>query len=68
MKRDKNSFGLKKQLERLQDFITEAGINVEKRQLYINNPLCDFTRNRKLSFLITVNLIVGLLKKVSTLN
>lgn len=64
MKSDKNNLCLQKQLEELQQFIACAGLKVEKRSLYINQPHRDFTRTRKLNFATTVVLILGLLKKV----
>ena len=64
MKRDQNNLSLKHQVKRLQDYIIEAGINIEKRAVYLIRPHQDFTRQRKLNFGTTVVFILGLLKKV----
>ena len=64
MKSDIKGLSLKKQLEKLKKFIFESGTLLEKREQYIQNPCCDFTRHRKLNFLTTVAFILGLLKKV----
>lgn len=63
MKSDKTNLSLKKQLEALQMFITHAGLDREKRSVYINQPHRYFTRIRKLRFTTTVVLVLGLLKK-----
>ena len=64
MKRDQNNLSLKTQLKRLQNYIIEAGINIEKRATYLVRPHQDFTRHRKLNFETTIVFILGLLKKV----
>ena len=64
MKRDQNNIGLKTQLNGVQSFILEGGINTEKRAQYLKRPNRDFTRQRKLNFETTVTFILGLLKKV----
>lgn len=64
MKSDKKGLSLKKQLEKMNKFIFDASFLTEKREQYIRNPFCDFTRHRKLDFPMTVAFILGLLKKV----
>lgn len=64
MKRDTKRLDLAAQLKMLNNFIVEAGINLQKRTQYICRPGQDFTRHRKLDFPTTVVFILGLLKKV----
>ena len=59
MKRDKKDFTLKVQLEKLNEFIIQAGKNALKRVDYICKPLRDFTRLRKLDFPTTVLFILA---------
>lgn len=63
MKRDTKRLDLTAQLKKLNNFIVEAGINLEKRTQNICLPDRDFTRHRKLDFPTTVVFILGLLKK-----
>jgi len=63
MKSDKKRLSLKMQVEKLNDFIFDAGFSSEKREMYIREPNRDFTRHRKLDFPKTTVFILGLLKK-----
>lgn len=63
MKSDTKGLKLKEQLNRLRNFIVEAGLNLEKRKQYIRSPKHNFTRHRKLDFSTTTVFILGLLKK-----
>lgn len=64
MKSDTKGLSLKKQLEKLNNFINDACFLSGKRERYIRDSNCDFTRCRKLDFPTTVVFILGLLKKV----
>ena len=64
MKSDNGIKILRKQINELKSFIEIAGLSIEKRRLYLNDPSRNFTRKRKLDFPKTVSLILGLLKKV----
>lgn len=64
MRCDKRKTSLEKQLKALRQHLEKCSIEASKRSKYLQRPLRDFTRRRKLDFVTTVVFILGLLKKV----